>query len=494
MSLPIQSNKTQAGCNPISSNCVIWQGPDIPCINLCNGDTVSDVVAKLAEKLCTIVDQLDISLLDLSCFDPLCPTPENFQDLVQILIDKICALENAEDPTSSSTSCPDDCMVTIASCFQEPDFLGNIITSLSLKDYVIKIGNEICTILTQISTIQTSITDLDTRVSTIEENCCGDDDTTVPSSCLSGGTDLPIVTFVTQLETAFCTLKDDVGTVSDVLAAQCLDGNEVQLNDNLNQLHNLPGWVTGPTTLSGSVVDLWLALCDMRSYIQTAIPALEAQITACCALDCSDVTWSFSAVGIVGAKDIIPTFIGSIPASFQNYGCATVAAAITVTDAFGNSTVYNEDVIDSIVNGTPISLDISAGGGGITENSVYYDISVNLCVEDSTPTTCNTTRTVSIYNQFWCTYIGATTSSPGAGTIQANWTSAAPGVSTTYEITVYESGNPIAVDSGSVTLLVGGAQTFPFVGLTTGNTYYTVIRSVQNGKYIDCVTTPVICA
>ena len=35
-------------CSPISSNCVIWQGPDIPCIKLCTGDTVSDVVAKLA--------------------------------------------------------------------------------------------------------------------------------------------------------------------------------------------------------------------------------------------------------------------------------------------------------------------------------------------------------------------------------------------------------------------------------------------------------------
>ena len=30
-------------CSPISSNCVVWQGPDIPCIQLCTGDTVSDV-------------------------------------------------------------------------------------------------------------------------------------------------------------------------------------------------------------------------------------------------------------------------------------------------------------------------------------------------------------------------------------------------------------------------------------------------------------------
>ena len=31
-------------CNPVSSNCVVWQGPTLECIDLCKGDTVSDVV------------------------------------------------------------------------------------------------------------------------------------------------------------------------------------------------------------------------------------------------------------------------------------------------------------------------------------------------------------------------------------------------------------------------------------------------------------------
>ena len=52
--IPTSSSSDSNGCNNISSNCVIWQGPDISCINLCNGDTVSDVVAALAEKLCEL--------------------------------------------------------------------------------------------------------------------------------------------------------------------------------------------------------------------------------------------------------------------------------------------------------------------------------------------------------------------------------------------------------------------------------------------------------
>ena len=55
-------------CSPLSSNCVIWQGPDIPCINLCKGDTISDVVAALATELCSILDTLNIDNYDLTCF------------------------------------------------------------------------------------------------------------------------------------------------------------------------------------------------------------------------------------------------------------------------------------------------------------------------------------------------------------------------------------------------------------------------------------------
>ena len=62
-------NLDNSPCSPISSNCVIWQGPDIPCIKLCTGDTVSDVIHKLAIELCNIMDLLDVNGYDLSCFD-----------------------------------------------------------------------------------------------------------------------------------------------------------------------------------------------------------------------------------------------------------------------------------------------------------------------------------------------------------------------------------------------------------------------------------------
>ena len=58
-------NLDNSPCSPTSSNCVIWQGPDLACIKLCKGDTVSDVIAKLATELCTIMDMLNVTNYDL---------------------------------------------------------------------------------------------------------------------------------------------------------------------------------------------------------------------------------------------------------------------------------------------------------------------------------------------------------------------------------------------------------------------------------------------
>jgi len=61
--LPIKSNITSSGCIPTSSDCIIWQGPNIACINLCTGDSITDVTYKLAEKLCAVQSAYDLTPL-----------------------------------------------------------------------------------------------------------------------------------------------------------------------------------------------------------------------------------------------------------------------------------------------------------------------------------------------------------------------------------------------------------------------------------------------
>ena len=91
---PYQSSSDKENCSPISSNCVIWQGPSISCINLCKGDSVSDIVYKLAVELCDIQGNTDLTDLQLDCLLQLCTNTTAPQlttaAVLQLIINKIC--------------------------------------------------------------------------------------------------------------------------------------------------------------------------------------------------------------------------------------------------------------------------------------------------------------------------------------------------------------------------------------------------------------------
>lgn len=87
-----------SNCVPTSSNCIIWQGPNIECIGLCQGDTITDVIYKLATAYCELSNQLQADNFDISCIE--CPegidcTVDNIQDLLDVLIAKICELQTS---------------------------------------------------------------------------------------------------------------------------------------------------------------------------------------------------------------------------------------------------------------------------------------------------------------------------------------------------------------------------------------------------------------
>lgn len=288
MGVPIKSNNTQQGCNPISSNCVIWQGPDIPCIKMCTGDSVSDTIAKLATELCEITSELDISLLDLSCFNPLYPTPQSFRDVMQIILDKICALENGtvNNDKSNTSGCPQDCEVQIATCLQYQDYLGNNVTTLPLKDYVILIGNKICTILSDITNLQNQIDNLDVRVEALENAPSGSGSLfDVTSECVTQGS-VTLQEYITALDTAFCELLGSTGTEQDytnaaLAASSCITGNSVQMANPPSFMGNYqnPPWLASPQNAMQQIQNLWVAVCDLRGGLTN----LQAQLEECCA-------------------------------------------------------------------------------------------------------------------------------------------------------------------------------------------------------------------
>ena len=83
---PLKSNLDKKGCIPFSSNCVIWEGPDLCCIPACDDDTISDVLFKISQEVCYHKALLDLSNLDLGT---LVVADRNLITILQAIINKI---------------------------------------------------------------------------------------------------------------------------------------------------------------------------------------------------------------------------------------------------------------------------------------------------------------------------------------------------------------------------------------------------------------------
>lgn len=282
-------NLDNSPCTPTSSNCVIWGGPNIPCIKLCTGDTISDVVFKLATELCTLLDQTNVTTYDLVCFNLAACPPTTFDQLIQLLIDKICALENI-DPTTVTTSTTStgksttssvlvsDYLLTAAPC------LGG--GTVGLVDYVNMIAAKICDLITQLTIITASINSLDIRVTALETaptptfiipsftlQC--DIGTIIPVLAAGSTQDIDIVLqrFINE---EWCPYKAVFGTSTDLsnaISSQCVAGTDLALaaqyiTPGVQMNVQYPTYVGTPTTLDQAVSNIWLALCDVRNRIE----------------------------------------------------------------------------------------------------------------------------------------------------------------------------------------------------------------------------------
>lgn len=250
-------NLNTAPCAPVSSNCVIWQGPDIPCINLCNGDTVSDVVYALATELCTILDTLNVTNYDLTCFNLTACAPSNFHDLIQFLIAQVCAANGITTTPDTTTGCP-DCLVTVAPCF-----VSGGVTTMNLTDYVNTIANKICNIIDEISIINATLNVLDIRVTTLENK--PDPTFTIPSFTLgcdidtlnSGDTYQIDVILEAFINNVWCTFSSAIGTATaifDVLEPQCTLSTDITTD---------PNWIASPQNLADAINNIWVSLCNL---------------------------------------------------------------------------------------------------------------------------------------------------------------------------------------------------------------------------------------
>jgi hypothetical protein len=325
-------NLDNSPCSPISSNCVIWAGPDLQCIKLCKGDTVSDVVFKLATELCQILDTLDIANYDLSCFNLTSCAPSDFEALINFLIQRICALENIPTPENNTggTGCPTDCLVNVPEC------LNTDTSVLNLIDYVNLLASKICVITTEITVLQASVSDLDARVTVLEDALPPTFTIPTVDTTCNIGTLVPDtyeVQVITEefLNVVWCSFYSTTGTasaLSTAVSAQCVFIADLALS----VFYSNPGQTMGaeyptytaPTTVASAINNLWLALCDVRNA-----EIMEYEVTAS-----DDITVSTSVVGAMTTFDI-----GRTP-KINYYAEATTALQLSSDPGYVDLTYF----------------------------------------------------------------------------------------------------------------------------------------------------------
>jgi hypothetical protein len=494
--IPVKPSNNQQNCNPISSNCVIWQGPDIACINLQKGDTVSDVTYKLAVELCDILDQTNLTSFDLSCFDPICPKPENFHDLIQFIIDKLCSLNNCcsgATPVvqSSSTAktmsvasaqttgnCP-DCIITIAPCFQYTDTFGNNITTMNIADYAAAIGTKVCTLSTQFAALQTTVSNHGTRITNLENQLSS---LVIPipvvnSTCLYPSTSVQITTFCQALETQFCALRTATGlpaSITSAVSKQCAGLDNSPMLSNPSQVMGLiSGWVpqSSYSTAADAINNIWLTVCDMRA-------ALQNVLNNCCndAAICSTVSVDLS--GSISGTTLSILFTGSAPTAFSD--CVS-GLSLVIKDKYLN-TYQVTPVVISNLNGSAVTFNISTSG---LQTWSDLDLTLNNCSVDSvTGLTCTSIKTAAVSNPLMpftitpapnTTYIDYTISNSASAVVSA--------LTTTIYAYLYAADQTTIVGNATFVNDPNSTINQTFSGLTTATNYY-IKCDVQIGTYI----------
>jgi len=491
MALPIQPSDTQAGCNPVSSNCVIWQGPDIPCITLCKGDSISDITYKVATEICTLAEQLSLTNpgFDLTCFSPICPKPENIHDLIQFILDQLCDLQSGATPAgaakslvgASTNNCEASlaCMVPIASCFQYTNTFGDLVVEMSIKDYASAIATRVCNITNQLTILTSTVTDINNRLTVIEAcDPCNPPAPVIeiPTSCLSASTDIPIETFVETLEAAFCALQTATGAPGQIasgIAQQCINLDTTPTLNNSTVTYNaLPGWVNAGTynTMSDAINNMWLTICDIRTSVQ-------GMLDTCCAPSCADVDITMSAT--FSTPNIELTFNGTAPGYVD---CSPAGMFVTITDAYGVSYTTQVSVIPNL-GGAAQTVSLTPSGLNLFTN---FTVQLNVCAE-SAGLNCNNVIIQTIENTALCpsvtyaadvTYIDYAFTNPLSSPV-------------TYIVECWNNSLTAIVASQTTVNPAAALVTGSITGLVAATTYQLRIRTIIASTIRDCPYTSV---
>ena len=391
--IPYSSSSEKENCLPQSSNCVIWQGPNLSCINLCKGDSISDVVYKLATELCTIKASTDLSDLDFNCILDLCvgtPQPAlTIAAVFQTIIDGLCC------SVTGLTSITNELETRTDNLYEEPDLVlplclqytdpgtGLLVTTLKLSDYAVLTAQSFCDLKAIVIAQGNQIVDLDVRVTALEDAPPYTPPLVTPN-CTYGtvvvGVPAQMNVVLESLDARVCDIVTALGNTTDIITAASSECNLLSSQTALSQagtMATLPGWNVTVSNMAQSMQNLWITVCDMRAAIY--------DLKECCgAADCSAFFLVYTANANVDRTEVTLIFNSGtvIPSGFAN--CPTLST-VSITDGIGNTYTDTLDLVALSTDPLGVTYTVSAA---FLNPAMPYTVTVTGCIIKS-GTTCS---------------------------------------------------------------------------------------------------------
>ena len=478
--IPTSSSSSTNGCDNISSNCVIWQGPDIACIDLCNGDTITEVVAKLATELCTLITDGVISNpslvgLDLTCLNIPGVTPTELVPVLQAMITQICA--NTTSGNGTETVLP---MMTLPQCLQYTDGAGNPVTELRLDLFASLIANQVCTNLSSINILNSALTSITGRL-VILEACvlpCSSPiaQVQVIPTCILPAVLTDVSVLLLALEARFCALETAVGLPTAILGTiqqSFITASTAQLTNPGSNYGSIGGWNTSPVNLAQTVQNAWVVIDDMY----TAIAAIQLNSPS----GCDAVTFNYTTVNVLDTS-------GELTAINFNFQASSIPAAFN--DCAGSSIITITDVANVSVSSVVSVSSLQNDASGVTisvptlNTQQALNVSIAFCTTDGNDT-CSATQASVIDGVLPCpTNLAA--SSITSTSVSIGFTNLI-GITASYVIDLHDAGGTLiqttTINNPSPTVA------YVFTGLTPGTTYVASLTVTLNGATKACTDT-----
>lgn len=363
----IPTNSSNRGTTPLaaSSKGILWQGPDLQCIEVCKGDNVSDIIAKLAEEVCELLETLNLTDLDLKCLIEnclACPQPEKtLKTALRLIIEKVCELEELIE-NGSGEPVPIPVFLVNLKCLAVVDGSGNILNDDTNDKIIQSIIDRVCQHDSDIALIQVDVDNLDARVTVLEQVDPTPPVPNVPSACLFPGVK-PLNDAYTDLDSAFCTISALIGSNVDInkaIGEQCKDlNNRFVLNPNFSLT---------PRNFAQSMRNLWITMCDTMDRVRK----IE---TTCCQLTCEAVKVGFNIVFSDHSTVTVKFTTGAgtnIPPGVVDCG-----SVLVVSDELGRRVVVENLNINNNVEVPDIDTSEFTEGGLLT-----FTLTYKMCSEE----------------------------------------------------------------------------------------------------------------